>query len=85
MKYNTTSDNRSHLIQTGSHTIFHSFILTCILISTAVAIHTQMYRLLKFSVWTLLLRTNNLHGWELGVINKHGSQFAANKHGTINN
>ena len=56
-KYNTTSNNRLKFIQTGSHTIFHWFIWTCILKSTAVAIHTQMYRLLKFSAWTLLLRT----------------------------
>ena len=43
--------------QHNQPTIFHWFIWTCILKSTAVAIHTQMYHLLKFSAWTLLLRT----------------------------
>ena len=41
IKYNTTPDNISHFIQTGSHTIFHWIIWTCILKSTAVAIHAQ--------------------------------------------
>ena len=51
---NTTYNNRSHFIQTGSHTIFHWFICSL------NVIHTQMYRPLKFSAWTLLLRTKYL-------------------------
>ena len=66
-KYNTTSNNRLKFIQTRSHTICHWFIWTCILKSTAVALHTQMYCLLKFSAWTLLLRKKYLQPAWLGV------------------